>query len=111
MLSSLPVPIKNAIESGNAILFLGAGASYDALKEGVPVRIYADTVKHGLSDQFLGGKHKDKPLMTVADYARSEASLVKVQTLVRGTFYRFKSCYISLKNTDLSLARHCDDKL
>ena len=86
MSATLPAPIKNAIESGNAILFLGAGASYDALKAGTPVKIYADTVKEALSDHFLGGKHKNRSLMTVADYARSEASLFKVQSLVRSLF-------------------------
>ena len=86
MPSSLPAPIRSAIESGGAILFLGAGASYDALKGGKPVRIYADTVKEALSDRFLNGAHKNKSLMTLADYARSEASLAKVQALVRGLF-------------------------
>ena len=86
MAVTLPAPIKSAIESGNAILFLGAGASYDALKGSTPVRIYADKVKEALSDAFLGGKHKNQKLMTVADYARSEASLAKVQALVRNIF-------------------------
>lgn len=97
MPATLPAPIKNAIESGNAILFLGAGASYDALKAANPVRIYADTVKEALSDQFLGGKHKSRPLMTVADYARSEASLVKVQSLVRSLFIDLEPAPFHLK--------------
>lgn len=94
---TLPAPIKNAIESGDAILFLGAGASYDALKANHPTRITADTVKIALSDKFLGGAHKSKPLMTVADYARSEASLVKVQHLVRELFIDLGPAQFHLK--------------
>jgi len=86
MTIDLPAPIKSAIEKGNAILFLGAGASYDALVSGQPTRIYADTVRDELANKFLGGAHKRRPLMTVADYARSEASLQKVQLCVRELF-------------------------
>jgi hypothetical protein len=97
MPSSLPAPIRSAIENGDAILFLGAGASYDALKAGKPTRIYADTVRDALSDKFLNGAHKNKSLMTVADYARSEASLAKVQALVRGLFIDLDPAQFHLK--------------
>src|SRR6266404_389401 len=82
----LTQPIRSAIETGGAILFLGAGASYDALKGGAPVRITADAVKNALSDKFLSGAHKGKSLMTVADYARNEGSLQKVQAYIRELF-------------------------
>lgn len=97
MPNTIPVAIKNAIESGDAILFLGAGASYDALLGDHPTRIMADTVKDALSDKFLGGAHKKKPLMTVADYARSEASLVRVQHLVRELFINLEPAQFHLK--------------
>ncbi|MDE3022606.1 MAG: SIR2 family protein [Pseudomonadota bacterium] len=93
----LPIPIKNAIERGNAILFLGAGASYDALQSGNTSRISAEKVKEALSDQFLGGKHKDRSLMIVADYARSESSLVKVQSSVRNLFIDLEPASFHLK--------------
>jgi hypothetical protein len=86
MQTTIPAAILKAVESGNAILFLGAGASYDALLKGTPTRVYADTLRDRLADEFLGGAHKNKPLVTVADYARNEASLARVQGLVREIF-------------------------
>lgn len=97
MTNSLPAPIKSAIESGNAILFLGAGASYDALLSGQPKRIFADTVKEALSDKFLEGAHKGRTLMNVADYARSEASLAKVQSCIRDLFINLMPADFHLK--------------
>ena len=86
MANQLPAPIRQAIETGGAILFLGAGASYDALLSGTPTRIPADTVRDRLADKFLGGTHKKLQLMTVADFARSESSLNKVQLFIKDLF-------------------------
>ncbi|WP_083338651.1 SIR2 family protein [Chromobacterium sphagni] len=97
MASNIPAPIKSAIESGHAILFLGAGASYDALLSGKPTRIYADTVRDTLSDKFLGGAHKKLSLMAVADFARSEASLNKVQQCIRDLFLNLNPADFHLK--------------
>jgi hypothetical protein len=87
MFDEIPLPIRRAIESGEAILFLGAGASFDAMLKGVKTRITGDELRDRLSNEFLGGQHKKKPLMAVADYARNEASLGKVQTFVHSVFY------------------------
>lgn len=97
MQNQIPGPIKSAIESGNAILFLGAGASFDALVEGKETRIYAATLRDLLADKFLGGLHKNKNLVTVADYARNEASLEKVQTFVRDIFLPLSPAPFHLK--------------
>ena len=97
MTITIPPAIKNAIQSGDAILFLGSGASYDALMKDHPTRITAEKVKTALSEKFLGGAHQDKPLMTVADYARSEASLAKVQHLVRELFIDLSPAQFHLK--------------
>ncbi|SHH08209.1 SIR2 family NAD-dependent protein deacylase [Pollutimonas bauzanensis] len=97
MQNKIPGPIKTAIESGNAILFLGAGASFDALVEGKETRIYATTLRDMLADKFLGGAHKNKNLLTVADYARNEASLAKVQSFVRDTFLPLSPAPFHLK--------------
>lgn len=86
MLEKIPGPIQKAVESGNAILFLGAGASFDSLIDGKSTRIYGTTLRDKLADRFLGGAHKNKNLVTVADYARNEESLVKVQSFVRDIF-------------------------
>lgn len=86
MNNSLPAPIRSAIEGGNAILFLGAGASFDALLGGKEKRIPGTAVRDSLSDTFLNGAHKSRTLMNVADYARSEASLHKVQAHIKELF-------------------------
>lgn len=86
MNQKLPSAIKQAIESGEAILFLGSGASFDALLGGVKKRIYANTLRDLLSDKFLDGAHKENNLMTVADYCRAESSLLKVQKFINETF-------------------------
>lgn len=90
MNNSLPAPIRSAIESGNAILFLGAGASFDALLSGQPKRIPGTAVRDSLADAFLNGAHKSRSLMTVADFARSEASLQKVQTHIKDLFIQLE---------------------
>jgi len=78
--------VRTVVESGNAILFLGAEASYSALIDSSPAHIYADTLRDRLCDEFLGGEHKKRNLTTVADYARNEASLVEIQAFVRNIF-------------------------
>jgi len=90
MARDIPPAILRAIAEGNGILFLGAGASYDALQESKPSRITADIVKETLSNKFLGGAFKDKSLMTVADLARNEDSLLNVQSTVREIFSRLE---------------------
>jgi cold shock CspA family protein len=84
--SKIPPAILKAIEQGDAILFLGSGASYDALLSNAPVRIKADDVKIMLADGFLGGAYKDRSLMTVADFVRNEASLLAVQASIHKRF-------------------------
>lgn len=97
MTQELPSPIKHAIESGEAILFLGSGASFDALINGVKTRVHGEELKNKLSDEFLSGKHKDKSLMTVADLARNDASLGKVQAFIRDIFINLKPAPFHLK--------------
>lgn len=97
MTDKLPSPIKKAIESGEAILFLGSGASFDALINGKQTRIHGDELKNKLSETFLNGKHKTKSLMFVADLARNDASLEKVQTFVRDIFIDLKPAPFHLK--------------
>jgi hypothetical protein len=86
MRSEIPPAILSAIFEGRAILFLGAAASYDALKGGQPTRITAEYVKGKLSDQFLAGRYKDRPLQTVADFARNEDCLASVQSAIHSMF-------------------------
>ncbi|WP_447916318.1 SIR2 family protein [Delftia acidovorans] len=86
MSESIPPAILSAIEEGRAILFLGAGASFDALLNTLPTKITVDKVKEALCDRFLGGGFKGKSLMTVADFARNEDSLAAVQSEIYKLF-------------------------
>ena len=48
-----------------------------------------DSLRDALSDQFLKGELKDKPLATVAEYAVNESSLLHVQKFVRDSLLDF----------------------
>ncbi len=74
------------IASGKAILFLGAGAAYDAATSQGPKSISGNQLRDLLSDEFLGGEQKDKSLVQVADYAKYQAGLNEVQTFIRNQF-------------------------
>lgn len=86
MPNEIPPAILTAIYEGRAILFLGAAASYDSMKEGNVTRISAEVVRDHLSDRFLAGRHKQRTLQTVADFARNEASLFDVQGAIHAMF-------------------------
>jgi hypothetical protein len=85
----LPTSLVNAVEEQNAVLFLGAGASYGA---GHP---QGKTIPSGLalrdllSDRFLGGALKDRSLAAVAEFAANETSLGTAQQFVRDLFEPF----------------------
>jgi len=74
------------IQKGDAILFLGAGASYGAsgLKGETPPS--GDRLRDLISDRFLGGALKNKPLSQVAEMAKNEASLTAVEEYIRDLF-------------------------
>lgn len=86
MPADIPPTILGAIAEGRAILFLGAGASFDALHDDKAIRIPSDKLKATLSEQFLGSGFKDRSLVAVADLARNESSLLDVQRVVRDLF-------------------------
>jgi hypothetical protein len=79
--------LKEKIMQGEAILFLGAGASRDALNsKGEKVYVSADDIKKALSDKYLGGKKKEESLALVAEYAKDESSLRDVQEVIKELF-------------------------
>jgi len=83
----IPHALKEAIREGRVVLFLGAGASIDALSND------GDNPPNGLqlgkllSDHFLGGQDSDNPLSVVAEYSISETDLVRVQEFIRDIFF------------------------
>lgn len=80
----LPAALVDAVREGNAILFLGSGASIGA-KHPNPQRSApkGDDLKILLSDKFLGGRLKDRSLAAVAQFCVSEAGLLQLQAYLK----------------------------
>ena len=78
--------LLNTIRSGDAILFLGAGATVGARGARGREALNADQLRDAISDKFLSGRKKSKSLAIVADYAANISSLTIVQTFVKEQF-------------------------
>jgi SIR2-like domain len=74
------------ISRGQAILFLGAGSSKGAVGPKGEKALRGEELRDRISERFLGGKKKDRPLSEVADYAKNESSLFEVQHFVGELF-------------------------
>jgi tetratricopeptide (TPR) repeat protein len=83
---NLPGWIVDKIQSGDAVLFLGAGAIKGAVGRNGSSALSANELKDKLSDRFLSGKQKDKSLVQVADYAKYESSIPEVQCFIKSLF-------------------------
>lgn len=83
----LPSNLINAVREQNAVLFLGAGASYGALAptDHIPVPPGLK-LRDLLCDKFLDGALKDRSLAAVAEYSANETDLLTVQEYVRDLF-------------------------
>ena len=68
-----PQALTDQFNQGNAVLFLGSGASIGAVNgkgEGPPS---GQQLSEVLADKFLGGAHRDSPLQIVAVLAPRSA--------------------------------------
>jgi hypothetical protein len=74
------------IQNGEAILFLGAGATIGATSTKSRKAVNGNELRDLISDKFLGGKKKDWPLSRVADYAKNQSSLMEVQSFIKELF-------------------------
>lgn len=74
------------IARGDAILFLGAGASMGARGKRGEQAPSGDALRDLLADRFLGGALKSKPLSQVAELSKNETGLPEVQTFVADLF-------------------------
>lgn len=88
-MADIPPTLIDAIKEQRAVLFLGAGASRDAKhpkRDQIP---QGDRLRDLISDKFLGGKLKQRPLSAVAAMAASEAGLLAFQGYIRELFLPF----------------------
>lgn len=83
-------PLKEAVETGNAILLLGAGASLAATnsKGESPPKTWE--LASLLAHKFVSPDYADASLMQVADIAINETSLFQVQDYLRELFLPFQ---------------------
>jgi len=87
----IPHNLLNQLEEGNVVLFLGAGASYDAIHpkgEKIP-----DSKKLGeaLANKFLDTSYLNEPLTYISELAISERDLFTIQTLIYEIINPFKA--------------------
>ena len=82
----LTAALVETIQRGDAILFLGAGASHGAVGPKGEKAPSGDELRNILSDRFLGGALKSKSLSQVAELAKNEAGLPKVQAAIHELF-------------------------
>lgn len=87
--TSLPPALIDSVKSGNAILFLGSGASIGAThpqSEKIPT---TEILKNKLCEKFLNGSLKDRPLAQVAQFCDHEAGRIGFQTYVSSLFSEY----------------------
>lgn len=87
---TLPSNLLDAIRNKNVVLFLGAGASWDAVHpkgDRIPT---GNQLKDMVSDRFLGGSLKDRSLVEVSEYAINETDLLTFQRYIRDIFTPFE---------------------
>ena len=70
------------IARGEAILFLGSGASMGSKGPNGEQPVSTNQLRDLLCDEFFGGELKERPLTQVAEYAKQETSLLIVQRYV-----------------------------
>ena len=90
MALELPNALVDAVREERAVLFLGAGASRDALHPKNLPMPDAVGLRDFLSDSFFGGDLKTRNLAAVTDYAINERGLLTVQEVVAGLFREFE---------------------
>jgi hypothetical protein len=104
--------LLEAIQNGEAILFLGAGSTIGARRSDGTLPPNGSQLRDLLSDKFLAGKRKEWPLDRVADYAKNVSSLGAVQSFIRQQFEDLRqTSIVSLFDPEISLVRRRYNKL
>lgn len=90
VLMDIPADLLNQIRDGRVVLFLGAGASLDAVSDDGSLCPTTAGLAQMLSDEFLGGYLRDGQLGQIAEYSISETDLGKVQGFIADAFLRLR---------------------
>jgi len=86
----IPHHLVEQIRAGKAILFLGAGASKGATASTEPKDPPSgNELGRLLSNKFLGGDSKDKPISVIGEYCIAESDLRTVQRYIAEIFDRY----------------------
>jgi hypothetical protein len=85
----IPTILLDQIRSAQVVLFLGAGASRDALHKEHKQPPIGQQLDDLLADKFLGKEFKGRPLAQVAELAISESNLTTVQEFIADIYQDF----------------------
>lgn len=88
--SNIPKALIDQIKDGNVILFLGAGAAFDAKHPKNELPPTGKQLSNLIANKFLGDKYLDMDLQFVSELAISETDLFTVQKFVADIFKDFK---------------------
>ncbi|XHR93863.1 SIR2 family protein [Mucilaginibacter sp. UC70_90] len=86
----LPNYLIDQINQGNVVLFLGAGASFDAFHPKGKKIPSGQQLSDSLAEKFLSSEYKGKPLQYVSELSINESDLYTVQKYVYDEFIDFK---------------------
>jgi hypothetical protein len=85
----IPPILLDQIRNAQVVLFLGAGASRDALHKEHKQPPIGQQLADLLADKFLGKEFKGRPLAQVAELAISESNLTTVQEFIADIYRDF----------------------
>lgn len=86
----LPSVLLEAMKDQRAVLFLGAGASYDAKHPSGNKIPSGDKLRDIICDQFFSGKMKEKSLTAASSMAANEVGYVPFQKFIHDLFEPFR---------------------
>ncbi|MBS1625061.1 MAG: SIR2 family protein [Bacteroidetes bacterium] len=95
-MTTIPHHLIEQIKSGNVVLFLGAGASYNAIHRDNKKIPNGKELKTMLSEKFLG-RDMEGSLDYIAELCISESSLFEVQQFIASIFKEFHPNQYHLK--------------
>jgi len=85
----IPKILLDEIRSGNVVLFLGAGASFDAVHNQGKTVPMGKTLGKMIAEKFLDSSYFDNDLTYISEVAIAQKSLYDVQFYVKDIFSDF----------------------